>query len=663
MKKERRSKSLISGMAMWSNRSKSLSLSFLLFACVGASGQTISDVEQNIRATYPDRSAVFVEQSATLTLSIEGDSLKAYSDMFDDIIFLKDVPDSYSKGRIYGSHFSRIENIKAKTLVWEKNRYRELPVTDFKRNSDVGDNVFYDDRYYISFNYPAVAAGNRTQLRYRDIDKEIRFLSGYIFSSFIPVKKSIYTIKTPKDVDLHYELHNDPNKLIKFTKTEKGDNVVYQWVMENVEQYKVEDDSPSIRYYEPHLVCYVKSFKGKSGVHPVLADATALHKWYYSMIEEVSKEPSSDEMKRVVADIKSKYSSEEDIVKAVFYWVQSNIHYIAIEDGMLGFIPDKPSFICEKKYGDCKGMATLIVALLKEAGIKAHPTWIGTRDLPYTYEQVPTPLSDNHMIATYISPKGRYYFLDATGSYIPFGFPTGMIQGKQGLISFGPDKFEVREVPAVNKTENLITDSLSLTLNNNTLVGSGQTVLRGLTKSSASNYLDRVEQKKIHDFVSTLVGKGSNKFLLDKYDIENSADYDKPTVMRYEFTISDYCQRVGDEVYINLNLNKDNQNRVINEQLRKTPHEFDFKYMKIEKVAFKIPEGYEVEYLPENESYDGKLMGCTVKYEVKGDVIHYYKSHYVDYLLMRPEQFGTWNQDVTKISRMYQETVILKKKK
>jgi hypothetical protein len=158
------------------------------------------------------------------------------------------------------------------------------------------------------------------------------------------------------------------------------------------------------------------------------------------------------------------------------------------------------------------------------------------------------------------------------------------------------------------------------------------------------------------------VGKGSNKFVLDKYDVQDWTSYDKPTVIAYQFNIGDYCQRVGDEVYINLNLNKDNQNRVINELSRKTPHEFDFKYTKVEKLTFQIPEGYVVEYVPADEAYDGVMMGCSVRYNVVGNLIHYYKQHYIDYLYMSPAQFKTWNEDITRISKMYQETVILKKK-
>jgi hypothetical protein len=69
-----------------------------------------------------------------------------------------------------------------------------------------------------------------------------------------------------------------------------------------------------------------------------------------------------------------------------------------------------------------------------------------------------------------------------------------------------------------------------------------------------------------------------------------------------------------------------------------------------------------VEYVPADEAYDGVMMGCSVRYNVVGNLIHYYKQHYIDYLYMSPAQFKTWNEDITRISKMYQETVILKKK-
>ena len=101
-------------------------------------------------------------------------------------------------------------------------------------------------------------------------------------------------------------------------------------------------------------------------------------------------------------------------------------------------------------------MANLIVNMLKLAGVKAYHTWIGTRDLPYKYSKVPTPLVDNHMIATYISADKQYYFLDATSDHTPFGLPSSMIQGKEALIGLDPTHYEVKMIPEIAKEKNVM---------------------------------------------------------------------------------------------------------------------------------------------------------------------------------------------------------------
>jgi transglutaminase-like putative cysteine protease len=643
---------LITILIMVLSKISFFSLTLLAISCgvIELTAQSLNPTAEQIRSTFPDESALFLERSTTLNLVIEGDSLKGYSDVYEDVIHLRNQTEIYSNRKVYGSHFNRVENIKAKTLVWDKSRYKEILVNSFKKNSAPGENIFYDDSYFYTFNYPAVASGNRTQLEYREVQDDIRFISGYIFSSFLRQLKSTYRIKTPADVDIHFEVLNDAAGKIRYRKTEKGNVVTHEWSAENVEPYKVEDGSPSIRYYEPHVVCYVKSFKVKSAVHHVLPDLRGLHAWYYSLIKDVVDEAPSEEVVKVIEGIKKNYSSEEDIVKEIFYWVQRNIQYIAFEDGMRGFIPHKASYTCEKKYGDCKDMANLIVGMLRVAGIKAYPTWIGSRDIPYRYSQIPTPLVDNHMIATYISGDGKYYFLDATGKYTEFGYPTAMIQGKEALITLGPDAFEVREVKPVDKKLNLISDSLVLNLKDNVLVGRGVNLMHGLAKADAGSYFDRIEEKEVRDFVLRVVGKGSNKFILDQYKVHDADRYDKPTRIDYDFRIGDYCQEVGNELYINLNLNKDNYNRIINDQTRKTPHEFNFKYDKVESIEFEIPDGYEIEYLPPDESFTGKLTGCKVSYTVRDNKIHYHKYFYVDYLLMTTDEFKLWNEEVAKIS-------------
>lgn len=620
-----------------------------------------SELLKRYKEKFPDAPAVFVERSEILSILIKNDSLEIFSDVLEDMLHLKAQTDVYSSGRVYGSHFSQVKDLKAKTLIWDKNKFKEMHVTDFKKNNDRDDGIFYDDSYNYSFNFPSVSLGNRTHLQYRTVIKDARFMPGYIFTSYIPQGKTSYTIKTTKQVELVYEIVNDPKGVINFKKYEKGGFVFYEWNSTDLSARKNEDESPSARYFTPHLICYVKSYESKKGKINVLASLDDLYAWYNTFVRDLNKE-SSPELIEIVNKIKATSKTEIDIVKNVFYWVQENIQYVAFEQGMRGLIPHHGSYVCEKRYGDCKDMANLIVNMLKLANVKAYHTWIGTRDLPYKYSKVPTPLVDNHMIATYIGPDKQYYFLDATSDHTPFGLPSSMIQGKEALIGLDPTHYEVKSIPEIAKERNVMIDSVSIRLDGNQIVGSGISSLGGYPKVFGGYALDRSEKDDIKRYVTRLIGKGSNKFYLDNYVLSDVHDRDKRTVIDYTFRIGDYFQKIGDELYVNLNLNKEHYNDFINLALRETPKERDYKYEKVEYCELTIPEGYAVEYLPPNAKAEGELLGFETEYTSTNGKIVFRKKFYVNYLLMQPNQFEHWNASVKPLSEAYKESIILKKK-
>src|SRR5690606_7430592 len=96
---------------------------------------------------------------------------------------------------------------------------------------------------------------------------------------------------------------------------------------------------------------------------------------------------NSDELVEIVKKIQAQSRDKRELVRNIFYWVQSNVRYIAFEQGMRGLIPHSGTYVCEKRYGDCKDMANLIVDMLATAGVEAHHTWIGTRGLAYRYTE------------------------------------------------------------------------------------------------------------------------------------------------------------------------------------------------------------------------------------------------------------------------------------
>ena len=185
-----------------------------------------------------------------------------------------------------------------------------------------------------------------------------------------------------------------------------------------------------------------------------------MYNWYYSLVENVNVEPANAELVQLVNEITADKKTELEKVKAIYYWAQQNIKYIAFEYALGGFIPRESNEVFRKKYGDCKDNSSILYRMLEIAGIKGNLTWIGTRSIPYTYKEVPTPIVDNHMILSYEN-NGKTYYLDATGRYIKFGIPTSFIQGKEALVSYGKD-FKIKKVPVIEAKENAIIDTTFL---------------------------------------------------------------------------------------------------------------------------------------------------------------------------------------------------------
>lgn len=642
------------------NRNKLL---FLLALCFSQSAfSQKEDIFLVYKQKYPDEPAVFVSRQETMNLSVVNDSLKVYSDVSEEMIHLREQTESLGKKRVYGSHFSRVENIRARTLLWDKSRYRQMEVSEFKRNSDQGEGIFYDDSYYYSVNFPSVGLRNRTQLEYREVVKEPRFISGFVFNSYLPVGTATYTVKAAKGINIRYEVVNDPENAVRFRRTEKGGLVTYEWTASDLSPYRNEERAPAIRYTAPHVICYVESFTSSKGKVSVLGSVDDLYRWYYTFIKDINRETSED-LRTIVSGLKTGSRDELDFVRKVFYWVQDNIQYIAFEQGMRGFIPHAGSYTCEKRYGDCKDMANLIVNMLALGNVKAYHTWIGTRDLPYRYSQVPTPLVDNHMIAAYIGADGKFYFLDATSDHTPFGFPSSMIQGKEALVSISEKEYRIVEVPSIGKEKNIMTDSLSLTLEGTSLKGEGVGALWGYPKVFAGYRMDRAEKDDVTKYVTKLLGKGSNKFYLDDYQVFNAENRDVPTRIKYSFRIADYHVKTGDEIFVNLNLSKEFYNEVINAETRKNPFENDYRYIRHERIEFHIPAGFVVEYIPEPFSRAEKQFGCTINYSIKGNTVIYEKQFYLDYLLLERSSFDEWNDAIKAISDAYKESIIIGKKK
>jgi len=641
---------------------------FLLALLLGASGaqaQTPAQLLAELKKQFPGEKAVYLEQRQDLTVEIRNDSVQVLARHHADMLHLDEQSGMYANDKVFSSHFNRLQKLEASTLVPNEkaDKYRTVKVKDFKETFDMQAGVFFDDSRATSFVFPAVTPGARTVTDYSVRHPDARFLLPFFVGSYVPVRHAELSITAPKNVRIGYKAFHAEQAGIKYTRQEKGDQVVYRWVADNLPSPPRDDDAPEAQYYMPHIVFYVEEAVVKGQSRKLLSGVNELYTMYADFVHRIERQ-ETPALKHSVDSLVAGASSEEEKVRRIYYWVQDNVRYIAFEQGLRGFIPHDAGLVFTRRYGDCKDMANLTYEMMRLAGVKnAYLTWVGTRDLPYRYSELATPGVDNHMIATYEPRPGEYVFLDATSKHTPYGMPSSMIQGKEGLLGVDAKTCRVAAIPAMDKGRSGTVDASELTLDGTGLRGKGQLSLSGYSKVNQSYGLDGLDRAEEPKYVKRLLERGNNKFFVDNYKITNLAARDQPLTIAYEYRLQDYVQEVDDELYVNLNLERPYAADRIDAAARKLPRYNEFAHTDRTRTELLIPAGYEVSYLPPAVQATEGPLGFKVSYERQGNKVIQNREVYVDYLLMQPQQFSSWNATVSKLGNAYREVVILKKKK
>ena len=627
-----------------------------LLPATNASAQK-DDVYAQLRKKYADENAVYVSRKEDVEIKFEKDQPMIYINTYEDLLMLTDKTSEYIDRSVYWSSFSDIQDLDVRTMVPDGSHYKTLKVKDFQKTNEFSEGTFYDDARSYKFIYPGVVNGAREVLSYTEKLKDPHLFGHFYFSSFAPEEDVEYSVTFPSNVKIHYKLFNVKDSTLQFTSKVSGKSTTYTWKMHGVKKLKIDEDAANLSYYIPGVIVLIDQYTDKDGkVVSVLGDTNDLYNWYYGLVKDVNK-TVSPELKAVVDSITEGVTDSLEKVRRIFYWVQNQITYIAYEDSLGGFVPREASLVCSRRFGDCKDMATTLTEMIRAAGLQAYQVWIGTRDIPYTFADVPAPMATNHMICAYVQ-DGKYYFLDATGKHSPFDFPTSMIQGKQALVGMGEGKYRIVPVPVMDTARNIYTDSVHMSLDQAMIKGSGRVSTNGYDKIIMGWRLQNVDKKNEHTYMTGLLQKGNNKFNLDSYSFDNLTNLDKDLQINYNFSLSDYAQKNGNELYINMQLEKTLMNDLLQPD-REAPKEIEFKHIDKGINTLEIPAGYKVSYLPESTSYNGPLGGFKISYYTKGNTIVNESYIYINTLMVYPKDFQEWNKMIRSLSRAYNESVTL----
>ncbi|MBX3198460.1 MAG: DUF3857 domain-containing protein [Labilithrix sp.] len=181
---------------------------------------------------------------------------------------------------------------------------------------------------------------------------------------------------------------------------ETPDGVSYEWDFRDVRAYVADPFVPT--WYSSIPWVQASDFDSWEEVAA----------WGANLFDVQSR--ADERLRAWVEDARHEATSDDAFLLRAIRFVQDEVRYLGIEVGVSRRHPTAPSTVFDRRYGDCKDKAMLLVAILRLGGIEAAPALVSTVLRETLDEWTPTDLAFNHAIVRIAPRGGGVLWVDAT---------------------------------------------------------------------------------------------------------------------------------------------------------------------------------------------------------------------------------------------------------
>ena len=556
----------------------------------------------------------------------------------------------------YYEYHNRFMKLKS-FLRYDKyqSRYSLTGRTGYDR-SVTDDNIFFDDSRVQFYSFRFMEKGRMAKVNWNRQYIDGKYLTRMFFHESFPVVEKVLEFKVPQWLDVEIRELNFAGYTINKSTSAEGKNTVYRYTVKDLPGLKNESRDLGIAYTHPHIIIQIKSFDNGSEKKNVFQNTQDLYKWYRYLYRLSVNEPA--QLKDVVSKITAGKGSDEEKIKAIYYWVQDNIRYIAYEDGYSGYIPATAQEVYNVKYSDCKGMANLLTEMLKLSGFDAHFTWIGTRHIPYDHS-IPAMCVDNHAIST-LYHKGKEYFLDATEKYVPLGENAYRIQGKSALIEKG-EQFDEKKVPLTSGAEHKIKTQATLTLNGEILKGHVKITLTGNERTDFHQVYQDLPVTAREDYLNDILELGNDNLSASGLTTSNLNNREVPVVIEGDIDLSNTINQIGDDRYVAIDFFPKNLSGYMPDAKRTLGYDFESVFTYEDEIELSLPGNRKCTDLPEPLKLDNADYAFSGTYEIKGNKLVLKKILSIKNSVIPFQQLEPWKKFLIQIREFNRNLVTIVK--
>lgn len=509
----------------------------------------------------------------------------------------------------------------------------------------------YSDYKELTFSMPGVAVGSIIDYKVvRERQKsgtEGKFSDGFYFQTYEPTHLCRYKVITPGELELKYHVLNplpgiQPSPQI----TRDGNKKIYLWEYRNIPQIFEEASMPPMDEVAFRvLVTTMSSWEEFSH-------------WWRKKI--AGKTEPDESIKRKVAELTKGLVTSREKVEAIFDYVKGEIRYVVMDLGKSGYEPENAKKVFHNKYGDCKDKSTLLISMLKLAGIPAYYVLIPTSSVGNLIKDFPYPFQFNHCIAA-IRQEGKYSFLDPVAEDYAFNDLPGSDQNRDVLI-FEDQKIVFEKTPLAKPEENAFYNQSQINIRKD---GSMECEVKnfgfGGEEASLRSFFTKNTPTKIKESLEEKVDKISAGARLLTYHHSDPANFKGRFEVTFKYTANDYCKKAGDILIFDVPEIQKSCPATGKKDL-KCPIELRTTSYRKDEVTFNVPEGYEIIHLPDPVDIKNQYFEFHSNYRKEGERIFYRGDLIRKAARINPAEYASYQNGCVAMEKCFNTSVLFRKK-
>lgn len=344
-------------------------------------------------------------------------------------------------------------SIRARVIMPDFSVHELDPYTITEAPARGGDYKSYSDGKRLRAPFPAIAPGVVVEAEYTQRETEPLFAPGHVGrivfgQERVPVEHSRAVFDAPASLALRTGtlLLQD----LKPARAEANGRVTFTYELGRLEGIDPQEPNlpPDVATYPEIAFSTGPSWQGMAAEYSKIVDSRANAAPVQSIVDQL------------IAGKKGRAERES----AILDYLDREVRYTGIEFGEAAIMPHDPADTLNKKYGDCKDKATLLVTMLRAAGVPAYVALLNAGSRMDVPAELPGMGLFDHAIV-YV-PDSPALWIDATDRYARLGQLPAGDQGRLALIA-RPETTSLVKTPESASRDNVLLEFRELALGEN----------------------------------------------------------------------------------------------------------------------------------------------------------------------------------------------------